>query len=93
MKNCIFSIGEEIKCKAYKELIQELEKELEDKPKEIERLEIEYFKKWLLNEAIKNKYSEELNHLMEKIAHERYSNDKLKLVIESLRRFEVKYGK
>ena len=40
-------VSEENKSNAYKELIKELEEELENKPKEIERLEIEYFKKYI----------------------------------------------
>jgi hypothetical protein len=96
-----FSVDEEVKCKAYKELIKELNQEIKDKNEEKEKLEIEYFKKWLLNgisqeknNENEKKYGKEVNDIINKIREEENSIIKLENAIEDLQnRFDRKYGK
>lgn len=87
-------VTEENKSKAYKELVKELEEELKNKPKEIERLEIEYFKKYLLDFIREGSYMEELKELEEKIDKEKSSSEELTHKINMLKtNFDMKYGK
>lgn len=87
-------VNEENKSRAYKELIKELEEELENKPKEIERLEIEYFKKYLLDFIREGSYMEELKELEEKIDKEKSLSHDLRHKINMLKvNFDEKYGK
>ena len=48
-----FSVDEKNKCIAYKELIEELNQQIKEKENAIQNLEVEYFKKWLLNNVLK----------------------------------------
>ena len=87
-------VREENKSKAYKELLKELEEELKNKPKEIERLEIEYFKKYLLDFIREGSYIEELKGLEEKIDKEKSLIEELTHKINMLKaNFDRDYGK
>ncbi|WP_244835243.1 hypothetical protein [Clostridium sp. BJN0001] len=86
--------SEENKRKAYKELIQELNEEVKDRKKTKERLEIEYFKKFLLNIAYKDKYKEEVVSLQQRIEEiEDYIIDLPEKIKFLENNFDSTYGK
>ncbi|GKX65806.1 hypothetical protein [Inconstantimicrobium mannanitabidum] len=93
MSGYTFSVGEEIKNRAYKELVDELKK-VTNKYKELEELEVEYFKKYLLNETGINDDMIELKEMRTKIENERQVKFNLESDLNSLEeKFKSSYGK
>lgn len=99
MESHTFFIDEEIKRRAYKELIQELEKDYEHKCEEVEKLEIEYSKKWFSCESIANNHDRytlrkcSLDEFRKKIEKERDNKEQLREERESLiNKFQNIYG-
>lgn len=84
------NVDEEIKIKAYKELIEELNQQIQDKENIIDNLEVEWFKKYLLYEVSignsKNEYEKQANEIKEKIKNEEeVSINSLQIIIEKLK--------
>ena len=93
------NVDEEIKIKAYKQLIEELEQQYKEKDNIVKNLEVELFKKYLLYEVSthysKEDYERDVNQIKEKIKEEEDSEINLENILHDLKEsvFARRYGK
>lgn len=95
-----FIVDDKIKRIAYKELVEDINQQIKEKENAVQKLEIEYFKKWLLNNVSKDNtevaevnYRKEITDIMEKIKEEENSIGDLELTKGELQdRYDYKYG-
>ncbi|MDU1603535.1 MAG: hypothetical protein E6845_11255 [Clostridium sp.] len=80
----VFNISNKVRCLAHGELIEELKSELNNKPIEIQKLEIDYFKQYLLKEIGEPISDETLNSMKEAIKEEKEKRELLKEKIDKL---------